>query len=305
MPLETRPTVPTKDLQGCPACGGVRAGLYFQQESFRTLRCLSCGLVYNNPQVLQRPIEEIYREDYFKSQNPALGYEDYVANKPDIQKTFARRLGEIRNHVSGGKLLDAGCACGFFLETAAGQGFQVEGIDCSSWATDYARQQYPYRIVTGYLDQSTEFEAGTFDLITFWDLIEQVPDPKPLFAKAAQLLKPGGVLALTVRDIESLPARLLGRRWIHFRPREKFVYFSRRSIRIFLESLGFEVLLSTRRNAGKDCTVDILLIKLTHAVPLLARFFSAAADFFKLRGRHVYINPGDTLLVLARKKAKA
>lgn len=284
----------------CPNCGSNAAAPFACEEGVTVVRC-GCGLVFNNPQRFKTKIKDIYTEDYFKSSFPALGYEDYAANKKDIQKSFRRRMKYLEQAARGKRLLDVGCACGFFLEVAAEKGFQPEGIDCSEWAADFARKHTPFPIYTGLID-TYPWAAGTsYDVITCWDVIEQLPDPRKVFSKIYDLLKEGGILALTVRNIDSLMARQMKTKWIHFRPREKYVYFSRTTIGKFLGSMGFTVETLTTQNAGKDCTFEILFKKIAHSNPALA---GAAEKTFKTLGlldKTLYLNFLDSMIVIARK----
>lgn len=286
----------------CLNCACGEFSVYYEEKDFKVVRCRACGLLYNRPQILGLRLPEIYREYYYKSPEPAFGYEDYVGNKADIQRSFRRRMKYLTSLKKGGKLLDVGCACGFFLEVAGEAGFDVQGIDCSEWATDYARNHYPFKVVTGFLDQSQAFDGKTFEVITCWDVIEQLPSPKALFSKIHSLLAPEGLLVLTVRDAESFMSRFMKGKWIHFRPKEKFAYFSRTTVRNFLGRLGFEVLKITPQDAGKDCTFDILTHKISHANSFLGETLSKLARFLHLDKKTIYLNFLDSLIVVARKR---
>ena len=295
--VETRTTA-------CLNCSSSDFTLFAEEEGVKVVRCKSCGLVFNNPQIFKRAIAEIYTEDYYKSSFPALGYEDYAANKNDIQHSFRRRLPHLKKYTHGKSLLDVGCACGFFLEVAAENGYQPEGIDCSEWATHYARKNLNFPVHTGLVD-TYPWPAGTkYDVITCWDVIEQLPDPKSFFSKIYDLLADDGILALTVRDINSLMARAMKTKWIHFRPREKYVYFSKLTVKDFLTRLGFQVEEMTFQNAGKDCTFEILAKKMSHSSRFAGNLASSVFKGLGLWNKTLYLNFMDSILVIARKGRK-
>src|SRR5262249_19902268 len=64
------------------------------------------------------------------------------------------------------------------------------------------------------------------DMVTLWDVLEHVPDPRQALIRIRELLKPGGILLINYPDIDTWQARLAGRRfwWIlsvhlqHFSP---------------------------------------------------------------------------------------
>lgn len=288
----------------CLNCSGTDFSSFAEEEGVKVVRCNFCGLVFNNPQIFKRAIAEIYTEDYYKSAFPALGYEDYAANKNDIQHSFRRRMPHLKKYAQGKSLLDVGSACGFFLEVAAESGFQPEGIDCSEWATEYSRKNLPFPAYTGLVDTYSWPAGKKYDVITCWDVIEQLPDPKSVFSKINDLLAPNGILALTVRDINSFMAKTMKTKWIHFRPREKYVYFSKDTVRDFLTRLGFKVEEMTFQNAGKDCTFEILAKKLSHSSPAIGNIAGSVFKGLGLWNKTLYLNFMDSMLVIARKAPK-
>lgn len=291
-------------LVACLNCSGTDLAPFAEEEGVKVARCNSCGLVFNNPQIFKRAIAEIYTEDYYKSAFPALGYEDYAANKNDIQHSFRRRMPQLKKYARGNSLLDVGSACGFFLEVAAEFGFSPEGIDCSRWATDFSRKNLPFPVYTGLLDTYPWPADKKYDVITCWDVIEQLPDPKAVFTKIYDLLAPNGILALTVRDINSFMAKTMKTKWIHFRPREKYVYFNRASTRDFLNRMGFKIEEMSFSNAGKDCTYEILAKKLSHSSPLIGKLAASVFKGLGLWNKTLYLNFMDSMLVIARKETK-
>lgn len=95
------------------------------------------------------------------------------------------------------KMLDIGCGGGILTEALAKAGARVTGIDLSQPTLAAARLhagtqdlQIDYRYQTA--EQIAQQEAGKFDAVTCMEMLEHVPDPAPVIAACAQLLKPGG-----------------------------------------------------------------------------------------------------------------
>jgi SAM-dependent methyltransferase len=66
-----------------------------------------------------------------------------------------------------------------------------------------AREVYGQDVVTGALEPGM-FEPGSFDVVTFWDVIEHVPDPVYTLGVAAELLAPGGLMVLKTPNVDGL-----------------------------------------------------------------------------------------------------
>ena len=195
----------------------------------RIVRCRRCGMMYRDPQ----------EEDLLAAYAAAVD-EDYLMAWPARQATFERSLAQLQRFTRPpGKLLDVGCSTGFFLRVAQRAGWNAIGLEPSRWAAGLARAE-GLDVVEGTLE-SHPFEKGQFDVVTLWDVIEHVQDPRGMLGAAFRLLRPGGIIALTTMDTGSAIARLLGVRWPHLM-RMHLCYFARRHIVELVTSVGFELL---------------------------------------------------------------
>jgi SAM-dependent methyltransferase len=89
--------------------------------------------------------------------------------------------------------------------------------------------------------EATPFASETFDAVTLWDVLEHLPDPHAALAELSRVLRPGGRILLTTGDVGSLAARLSGARWHLYSLPEHLFFYSRRSLRLLLETHGFRV----------------------------------------------------------------
>lgn len=285
----------------CNLCGATQTEPYCPSNGLGLVRCGNCGLVYVSPRPDPNELYALYGETYFhNNESGVVGYTNYIADERNIRKTAARRLAALERFIQRGRMLDVGCAVGFFLDTARGRGWQVEGLDVSNFAVEYAREHFGLSARTGSFT-GLEFAPESFDLVTMWDVIEHVPDPKAYIHKAAAVLRSGGVLALATPDIDSLPAKLTGRRWVGYKLSEEHLYyFSRRTLAHMLEEAGFDIL--DTRHVGKYVTLRLFVDRLGMYVPLLSKALALVERTFKLSERSAYINPYDIVAITARKK---
>src|SRR5947209_9544552 len=86
-----------------------------------------------------------YAEDEYSSG----AYQEYAKSRDLKIATAWPRLAEIKRRATGKRLLDVGCATGFFMEAAADQGFEVRGLEFSTVAIGLARPDIHNRIVHG------------------------------------------------------------------------------------------------------------------------------------------------------------
>src|SRR5262249_21720473 len=151
-----------------------------------------------------------YTDDYFSGRH-ADGYADYRASEPVLRREFARTVAFMHRYCLGGRLIELGCAYGFFLQEAR-RFFKVSGVELAEDAAAHCRR--PGReALPGGPDAATLDRLGRADAVVLLDVIEHLPDARETLRLAAQRLDPGGIILITTGDFASLYARLAGRHW--------------------------------------------------------------------------------------------
>jgi 2-polyprenyl-3-methyl-5-hydroxy-6-metoxy-1,4-benzoquinol methylase len=254
----------------------------------RIVRCNRCRLVYTNP----RPRPQRISEGYRKSVDP-----DYAREDSSRSINAHLSLNTLRRFTGSGRLLDVGCATGYFLN-AARLDFETHGIEISEWAAKYAKDRLRLDVVNASLDDAS-FPAEHFDVVTLIDVIEHFTDPKAALVSIHRLLRHEGLLYLVTPDIESLSARLLQGRWWGLRPAHVY-YFSRSTLARLLRDTGFEVELT--KSYGRIFTWGYWLSRLKNYPAPIYRFVASAVRVFGLENKFLYIDTRDSMEVCARRR---
>ncbi len=266
-------------------------------------RCLGCGLRTVRPFPTAAAVAALYTAEYFRSpQTQRLGYEDYGALRPALEATFRRNLLVLRRHAPRGRLLDVGCAEGTFLVVAREAGYDVAGVEISAEAAARARSVSGAPVHAGTLADLPR-PHHPYDAATLWDVLEHTTDPGDVLARTAGVLRPGGILALTVPDPDGLAGRAMGRWWFGYaKVREHPVFFRRATLRSALRRAGFEV----RTQRGHPYTVPAgwLLGRASRYAGGLARMAAGAATAAGL-GRTLVPFPFVNQLVIAERRLPA
>jgi SAM-dependent methyltransferase len=258
----------------CPLCSGEKIEIYIDAKgatlaadalgSSRTnvthgkiLRCQSCRFVFSEFRPADEELHTLYRQ-----MDPTV----YEKEAPGRLKTAQRHLKMVGRHISGGKLVDVGCASGSFLAVAAEAGWAVTGVEPSEVLAGLAKEALRDR---GEVYCSTLQEANlaraSFDALTLWDVLEHVTDPVSFLGDCADLLKPGGYLFANLPDINSIQAKLLGERWPLLLA-EHLNYFDRDTLKLCGEKVGLQWVAFDRRPAS--FTLEYILYRLSqHRIP--------------------------------------
>lgn len=259
------------------------------------LACNDCGLMTADMVLGPDALKNLYTESYFKGEE----YRDYPAERAIAEKNFRHRLGRLLKYVpdaASKRLLEIGCAYGFFLCVAAERFRTVEGIDISQEAVDYARNSIGLNVRAG--DFLSVSPLPKYDVVCLWDTIEHLSRPDSYLERIAQTIQTGGIIAITTGDIGSPMARWRGRRWRQIHPPTHLHYFSRRTLSMLLRRYGFHV-----RYCGSDGmyrsldTIAYGILAVKHRREGLYRQIKKT----RLLGWDIYLDLGDIMYVIAEK----
>lgn len=140
-----------------------------------------------------------------------------------VRDALIRHFGldaEAEQPLAGLKLLDIGCGGGLMAEPMARLGATVTGIDASAEAVRVASLHaereglaIAYRCAP---PEALAAEGERFDAIMALEVVEHVADLNAFFAATAELLRPGGGLALSTlnRTFKSLALAKIGAEYV-------------------------------------------------------------------------------------------
>ena len=247
------------------------------------VRCNDCGLEF-------LPLESMPTVSYSDAADP------YYLEQAGERIANAHRLLELVPR--GGRLLEIGCAVGFLLRAAGERGFDAVGVELSEWASGVARDDFKLDVYTGRLED-LDLESRSFDVVVLADVIEHLTEPRRTLQEIRRVLKPEGRLLLLTPDAGSVVAKVAGSRWWGLLD-DHYFYFSRKSLRRFLESEGFEI--EVLKAQGRQFPLSHWVFKARQYSDALHRMVLGVTDSLGVSDWNVSVNLGDMMACVATKK---
>jgi 2-polyprenyl-3-methyl-5-hydroxy-6-metoxy-1,4-benzoquinol methylase len=150
---------------------------------------------------------------------------------------------------AGKSLLDLGCGNGSLTARLADAGFSVTGAEHSESGLVQARAAFP-NVTFVAQDINQPFPANfhaSFDVVVAVEVIEHLWFPRALFQRAAEVLKPDGVLMITTPFhgyLKNLALAVTNKFDDHWHPYEDYghvKFFSQKTLTAMAHEQGFRV----------------------------------------------------------------
>jgi SAM-dependent methyltransferase len=239
-PSETTPRRLSSDRMlsfSCPACGReTQFDFRFTKNQCDIRQCTSCGL--GRAETAHFDPSTYYTEDYFDG-GYVDGYADYKSAEPVLRQEFARTVQFVRRFQASGRLLELGCAYGFFLQEAK-RYYTTSGIELAKAAAEHCRSS-GLNVLAGPINAANLERLGQQDVIVMLDVIEHLPDPFSTLTLCAHHLDRGGILVVTTGDFGSAVAKVSGKAWRLMTPPQHLWYFTTDSVRRLAARTGLTV----------------------------------------------------------------
>lgn len=230
-------------VDACPICGAPEREVLFEGSDrlhglpgrFPVVHCTSCGSRY----LAQRPVEPdaYYPPDSYAAYDGVAGHHSRATGRSYGLWQRQKLMEALKP--AGGMLLDVGCGAGDFLAQMNNLlGWQVAGLEPSAEASRYACEVRGLNVRRGVLPCS-DLADRAYDAITLWHVLEHVPNPVDVLADVRRLLKPDGVLVVSVPAADSWEAMWFGEDWAGYDVPRHLVTFTRSSLEQFGHRAGF------------------------------------------------------------------
>ena len=246
--------------ESCPLCGSERLETAFRYEEppegetpfplrpgeryeREYLRCANCGHFVAALELdLSRLYEGEYMDSTYAGDRLRETFERIMALPPEGSDNV-QRVDRIQRFWDGppGTLLDVGSGLGVFPARMKEAGWTCTALDPDPRSVDHATTVIGVDAVQA--DFETADGLGRYDLVSFNKVLEHVPDPAGMLARARSFVAEGGVVYVEVPDGEAAAVEGPGREEFFV---EHLHVFSAASLALLARRAGFSQLLQER-----------------------------------------------------------
>jgi len=231
-------------------------------------------------------------EAYISHTDSGNGFMAYLYQKV---KAYAlqKKVRLIRQQNKGiGSLLDIGAGTGAFLEAAAKNGWNINGVEPSEKAVKFAKKRG-----VDVVNSIESLEQQQYDVVTLWHVLEHMPDLEKTVRDIANRVRPGGTLIVAVPNFKSYDSRYYNQYWAAFDVPRHLWHFSKTSVKkIFSKDFDFVKtkpmlfdsfyvsLLSEKYKSGNAFSIKAIWIGLlSNLKGLVSKEYSSHIYIFKRR----------------------
>ncbi len=239
----------------CNLCGGKEGNTIpfryaFKDKFLWGVKCANCELVSIWPRPSDEEIKEMYEGDYFSGTDPQTHHMEVSYLDILSSGNYAEGVKEIKKYCQSGNILDVGCATGNFLYVLKQNGYQVKGIELSTFAADYGKKNFGIEIINKPYNSkllNQELPENHFDVILMGDVLEHFTNPMEAMQLTHKILKPGGValiqlpgtLNLISSKIAFLIYKMMGSQKTMYIPPFHLTEFNAKTALKMFETCGF------------------------------------------------------------------
>lgn len=202
--------------KSCLICSSDKLPHLKNYEKAFLVKCKNCGFVFS---------KKIPSSDELKKFYDGYGQYEYVS--PITINRYKEILLYLEKYRSTNNILDIGCGTGIFLEEAKKLGWNVFGTE---YGDDKIKQctQKGISMNQGILDKNNYKDK--FDIITSFEVIEHINNPKNELENISSLLRKGGIIYLTTPNFNSISRRYLKNKWQQIFYPEHLSYYTVKTI---------------------------------------------------------------------------
>ena len=258
--------------ESCRLCGSRETAPLFQSRDrihgfpgkFTLIRCRRCHALFIEPWLTDRELAAYYPEYYgryrrsrsldrksykgirrFVLEN-TYGYPSPKGGKPSLFNrwaAFVLSLVMAKDAIpyrGEGRVLDIGCGGGSYLYRLKSWGWDAYGVEPGAAGAAQARS-LGIHVHQGRLEEAA-FPDSFFDVVRLNHVLEHLTAPRGTLREIKRIVKPDGLVYVTVPNTRSLNFWLFGENWYGLDIPRHVVSYCPETLKFICDATGFEII---------------------------------------------------------------
>jgi 2-polyprenyl-3-methyl-5-hydroxy-6-metoxy-1,4-benzoquinol methylase len=223
------PEIEFYERASCALCGSPKRTVHRAFPDIPVVRCSTCGFLYSSRIMSAKTLEAYYRENF--------GSQRHLEGQIVNARTNAVALQRLLDLKTVKSWLDVGTGYGFLLKWLKERwGIRAEGVELSMQEANYAREELGLEVHSKLLSEAGLPQAS-FDVVSCFEVIEHISEPKAFLEELTRYLRPGGHLVVMTDNFESNAARTLKGSFPKWIPHTHVSHFGPESLRKCVQSV--------------------------------------------------------------------
>ena len=263
----------------CPLCKGDQTVRLFEGRDrvhgllgdFTVFQCRRCRAVFYLPPLQAAELSRYYPDNYGRYRHSRAigkkaykgirrfvlenyyGYPSPKGGKPSLFNRWAASLlslvmaKDAIPYRGEGRVLDIGCGGGSYLYRLKSWGWDAYGVEPSAAGAAQARS-LGLHVYQGRLEEAA-FPDSFFDIVRLNHVLEHLTDPHGTLCEIKRIVRPDGLVYVTVPNTRSLNFWLFRENWYALDIPRHVVSYSPEALKFLCGATGFEIV-GTRFRSG-------------------------------------------------------
>lgn len=229
----------TVKITKCDICSETRYSKIASFYGISYVKCNKCNLVYTKKRFSKEKTITFFSKDTYYDPTAAYADKKFLKLKENLIKPKIKLMTKFSK---GRDWLDVGSADGSAITIIKNLGFNGIGIEINKKSIEFAKK---YRNILLYSKPIETFLKDTnkkFDLISFFGVLDLMPEPMKSLKTSNKLLKKGGIIGIQETNSDSISTfvqKMIKEPDRHMIPNKMIRMFNEKSLNFALKKTGF------------------------------------------------------------------
>ena len=221
----------------CFICGSKKAKKDCNMFGVNYLICGNCSHVYVDKRLSEKSLSKFYVKETVHS----FIYTDKKLIKLR-ENIFKPKINFIKKYTKGKNWLDVGSADGAAITVCINEGFNTVGIELNENSRKFAKKYRKVDLYPNSLEDFCSDSSTKWDVISFFGVLEHIPEPMKALKICNSMLKKNGIIAIDVPNYNSVSTyiqKLTQKPNRHLVPHSHIMLFTLQSLEFAFKKSGF------------------------------------------------------------------